>query len=378
MDINSTYKLGILLRSYDALHNWRALLLLIASCVIAGLIVTAGISGGGSNHSAALFIALFLVAMLVLAIGVNAAGLALVDQADGQAFRGFVPATFGGVGATVRVVGALLLLGLGFAVLLAILYVISRLGQIPHLQAVFGFLLAGPSVVVLALAYAVLLLGVPLIFVVIWQGEGLVHAILRAIDIVVSRPLTVFIHFVVLWVIVFPAAAFVFWLTIFASIPVDGMYLSQSSGLASGLGSWFTAQNGLGSLGGPLSLLREFGVGLGGASLSITIISLLAGAVVVLIYMLGLIYLFRSVSEGVGSEVSDMLRTKMADFKQKTEQRRARSSEAPVVPRAPPTTTPTISSSATPNQMAFCPQCRQTIAANDVFCGACGFALKQT
>ncbi len=382
MTVKTTNNLGVLLRSYEALHNWRALAMLAGSFVLGGLAIRGGAAAGMSSGSDAVMMLMSLLGTLILLVGMNASGLMLVDQAYDQPIRGFGPAFLGGVQSALSVIGLLILLGLGFAVVLLAAYLLSLLGRIPGVGGLFGFVLAGPLVVVVALAYAVLLLAGPLMIAAVWHGEGFLASLSRAVGIVAKRPLEVFMHFLVLGLLVFPAVAFIFAVVFVGSMFVGGFFASGGFG---GLGMGM----GVGGFGGMRGMEGvALGGGMGGAGLSIGLVWFLAWSVVSLIYVLGLIFVYRAVGEGVGSEASELVGQKLAQFKQKLDEYKPRA--APVAPppadaaqtTPPPADQPTaVQPSDAPVQpptaaAAHCPACGAAVQPDDVFCGSCGHKLK--
>lgn len=385
MTVKTTNNLGVLLRSYEALHNWRALAMLAGSFVLGGLAISGGAAAGMSSGSAAVSMLMGLLGAIIIVVGMNASGLMLVDQAYDQPIRGFAPAFLGGVQAALYVIGLLILLGLGFAVILLAAYLLSLFGRIPGIGGFLGFLLGGPLVVVVALAYAVLLLAGPLMIAAVWHGEGFIASLSRAVGIVTQRPLEVFMHFLVLGLLVFPAVAFIFAVVFVGSMFVGGFFAAGSFG---GMGV-----GGFGGMGG-LSGMRGMegvalgGAGMGGAGLSIGLVWFLAWSVVSLIYVLGMIFVYRAVSEGVESTGSEQIGQKLAQFKQKLDDYKPR--PAPVTPPPPPPAhpahpaptaespdpSPEPTSPAQAADTTHCPACGADVQPDDAFCGSCGHRLK--
>ncbi len=308
MTVKTTNNLGVLLRSYEALHNWRALAMLAGSFLLAGLAMMGGAAATASSGSYAVSMLMGLVGAIIAIIGINASGLMLVDQAYDQPVRGFGAAFLGGLQAALHAIAALILLGVGFAMVFVAAYLLSLLGRIPGIGGVFGFLLAGPSVVILALAYAVLVLAAPLMVAAIWHGEGLISSLSRAADIVIKKPLEVLMHFLVLGLVVLPAAVFIFGLVFGASTEMARMYA------AVGLGGFAPAE-GSGLM--QMLLAQMSSYGFGGAGISVGLVTFLAWSVVSLIYLLGLIFVYRAVNEGVGSEAAELVGQRLSQFKQK-------------------------------------------------------------
>jgi len=368
MTVKTMNNLGVLLRSYEALHNWRALVMLAGSFVLGGLVMSGGMVAGAGADSKAVAMLVGLIGVLIIVVGANASGLMLVDQAYDQPVRGFATAFLGGVQAALFVIGLMLLLALGFGVVMAVVFVLSLLGRIPGVGSIFGFLLGGPLVVVVAVALAVLLLSGPLMVAAVWHGEGFIASLSRAIGIVLRRPLEVFMHFLVLGLLVFPAVGFIFGLVAAGSMAVGSYFASGSFERFGGMG-------GMWGMGGMMS------GGFGGAGVSISLVWFLAWAVVSLIYVLGCIFVYRAVGEGVGSEAADLLGQKLAQFMQKLDDNGPRPVAPPAAP-APAAPAPADSAAVAPapaptaTSAGHCPACGAAVGGDDVFCGHCGHKLK--
>jgi hypothetical protein len=342
MTEKATGNVSLLMRCYEAMHNWQALTMLAGGVVIGmGLMFTAGMMAAKMGFVVGLLLS--LIALLVYLAGINGAGLLLVDQADGRQGRGFVAAFFGGLGATLNTFLATLLLLAGLLVVLVALYLLSLLGKIPGIGPLFAFLFAGPGAVVLMFCYGVLAIGIPLLMVAVWRGHGVLGSLGRAVDIVLKRPLVALLHFVMLWLIVAPVAIFALILLAAAS----GLSISMYS---SGFGSNFG--------GGLEYALMSSMQGMGAASVSVGIVFAVVLALFVLVGMFGYIMVYDSLSADVTSTVEGRLRGSFDQLKQKVEQHRPQA-----VGSAPVTT-----ASAAPT----CKACGARMNAGDQFCGECG------
>ncbi len=375
MTVKTTDNLSVLLRSYEALHNWRALVMLAITFIIGGLALMGGAAATARSGTETVSILMGLLGAIIALVGANASGLMLVDQAYDQPVRGFGAAFFGGMQAALYVLGGIILLGLAFAAVLVVVFVLSLLGRIPSVGGIFAFLLGGPSVVVVALADAVLVLAGPLIVAAIWHGERLFASVARAADIVIKKPLDVLLYFLVLALIMVPAIVFIFGVVFGASGVVGGMYAHA------GLG-----QFNRDSAGGIRMFMDTMDAnGLTGAAISIAMVVFLACSVVTLIYLLGVIFVYRAVSEGVESEATDRVGQRLAQLKQKLDEYKSRAAITP-----PPAAPSSASAASAPSpddsgqggisasagaQVEHCPACGAVVAADDAYCGQCGQKL---
>lgn len=361
--------LGLLLRCYEGLRNWHALVMLVVGFVVAALlmalnaVIASKLAFDHQMLAAGMGLLLAIISLLVLLAGVNGSGLILVDQADGRASRGFGAAFFGGLGVTLQSILCLIILGVGLLVVVLVLWALSFLGHIPGIGGVFAFLLAGPTMLVLAFCYAVLAFGVALMFVALWRGNGITGSIGRALDVVLKRPLDTVLHFIVLALLIVPIGVFV------AGVMFGGAALTgvmYGTGSAFGGGSSFDGGPfGGGSFGGgPLSMLMSsFGGGsMGAVMVSIGVVFVAVWALFVLIQMLGTILIFDSLAAETAAGSADFLRRKAQQMKAKVEEYRP---QTPPVQAPPPAAAPRV---------ARCVSCNAPLAPGDKFCGECGSA----
>lgn len=324
MTTKTQNNLGVLLRSYEALYNWRALSMLAGSFVLGGLIISAGVAAAQTMPLMVGLTTLF--GGILIIVGVSASGLMLIDQAYDQPIRDFSTAFFGGIRSTLYIIGLFILLGLGFAVVVLAAYLLSLLGRIPSIGGLFDFLLAGPLTAVVALAYVVLVLSGPLMIVTVWHGEGFIDALSHVVSIVIKRPLEVFLHFLVLGLVVSPAVAFMYGAVFFGSMIVGSFFASGAFGTIMGaignLSSFaghggMNSYGGYGGMGGYGNAIENAANGFAAASISINLVWFLASSLACLIFVLGTIFVYRSVSEGMDPETSEAVGQKLEQFKQK-------------------------------------------------------------
>ncbi len=365
MSENTANNLGALLRSFEGMRNWRALVLMIGGVVSAALVLYGGFNVVAHIDSVAISLIVEvitgLLALLLFLSGLNGAGLLLVDQVDQQSYRNLAQAFFGGIGCTLWAVLASILLAVALLVLWVALAALTFLDRIPGIGPFFAFLLSGPTAVVFAFCFVFTTLGVPLVYVSIWRGHNAIGAIGRAVDIVVQRPLETFIHFLVLWLIVFSATAFasgmLFWggavtISMHAIVGV-GSNLADIGGYGSGYGM------GGGALGMLSGVTGNF-MSIGAAGFSIVLMYLVLFALLQLISLAGSILVHDSLSAVVDATSASRMRAGLQDFKRKIDESRPRA--------APP-------AQSSPPAAQRCPTCGAAVASGDVFCGSCGHRM---
>lgn len=362
MSETTANNLGALLRSFEGMRNWRALVLMIGGVVCAALVLYGGFNVIAHVDSTVMGLIVSvitgLLALLLFLTGLNGAGLLLVDQVDQQPCRSFAQAFFGGMGCTLWAALASILLAVALLVLWVVLAALTFLDRIPGIGPFFAFLLSGPTAVIFAFCFVFLALGVPLIYVAIWRGHNAIGAIGRAVDIVVRRPLETFVHFLVLWLIAFSATAFAFSMLFWGGAVTISMHaiVGVGSNLAD-MGGYGTGYGmGDGALGMLSGAVGNF-VSLGAAGISIGLIYLVLFALLQLIYLAGSILVHDSLGAGVDAASASRMRAGLQNFKRKIDESRPRA--------AAPAQSP-------PPMARRCPSCGAAVASGDVFCGSCG------
>lgn len=348
--------IGLLVRCYEGMRNWRAFALLAIAMVCCFLLAALAVT---LTMSAGVLVAgvLMLVALVVYLAGINGAGLLLLDQADGRSPRGLGAAFVGGLHGTWTSFLAFVLLGVGMLCVFLAMYLLSFLTKIPGVGSFFAFLLAGPGAIVLAFCYGLLAIGTPLMLVAVWRGAGVLGAIGRAVDIVVKRPLDALLHFVVLAILVLPVAAFVMGLlattsTVSVSI-FSGSSFSNPVGMlgsSSGFNPYVTSS--------PLDGIMSHFQSAGAAAASVGVVMLVLIALFVLVGMFGYIMIHDSLGAGLDSKAEERLRGGVSQIKRKLEEHKPQASAAqPVVAAATART---------------CSHCGTGLQGDDRFCGDCG------
>ncbi len=282
--------LSTLLKSLEALRNARALALLAATSALAGFLIMIGASATGRSGDPFGLVFAILLATIVALIGINATGLVLLDQVDGQAGRDILGAILDGVRAALSVAGALIVLAAAFAVIVLAAYLLSWPALIPGIGGLFALLLAGPTLAATALACALLAFVGPLILVAVWHGDDGMPALLRALAILVKRPFAVFLRFLVLGIILIPVALLLDGALTVAGGLVSGFYRSDLLGRTPALAHAGVHWNVLTGTGAS---------GLTGAGVSMSLVWYLSFSLIGVVCLLGSIFVYRAVSEGV-------------------------------------------------------------------------------
>ena len=175
--------MDLLLRSGDALRNWRALLTLAGAGVSALMVMMASAVTG---HAGVIFVGV-LLAYAMVSIGISASGVLLMDQALNLTPRRIRVALVDGARAAMRLF-AILLIGLTGA-LVAVLAValLVLICKIPGLGGVLYAVVLPASVLLLAFVYAGLYFVLALAGAAVWSGATLRQALSALVAVVTHR-----------------------------------------------------------------------------------------------------------------------------------------------------------------------------------------------
>ena len=414
-----------LFQAVRGLRNGRAVIAMLA-CTFVGVIVASlllAMSGALGAFAGLLALIAWTVA---IGTGFNAAGLLQMDDARGLSPRSVIDALAQGL----LCIPKLIVLGLAFiAVEIAVFLVIALLlviCKIPYLGAVLFVVVFPVSVVAAGTTIAALFLCAALSLPAIWQGAGITRALAQTAAILRSRLVETVLLLVFVGFLCVAVATIVFGVLSLGLFPTLGLSMAIVGFGGFGPEAMMTMSSAYG--GGAHAMA---GV-IGGALLWAVAASLLAQ-----VYLLGLSMVYLRVTDGLDLTAAEAsLRATLDDAKRRAAQLGEKAREAtqpsPVDPVAPlarpaptpvavpmpaapmtdldpttrgpdialpidapaPSPAPTPSSygatppwAAPPAQVPLpaaaplppattCPQCLSAVAADDVFCGVCGYRLK--
>lgn len=358
--------MDLLLRSGEALRNWRALATLVGTGVATSVIFMAFASSGNG-------FLIFLGALLgyiIVSIGISATGILLMDQALNMTPRSISAALVDGLFAAMRLFVIMLI---GFAVALVAVLVVAVLVVICKIPGVGGFfyaLVLPTGVLALAFIYAGLYFVFSLAGAAVWSGASIRQAV-SALYLIVTRRLVesalgVIVHSLLLLMVGGIIVAFVM-----AGV---GVVLGLSAGI---LGS----QIGMPSLSMVFGGSNVAGVVYGGM-FGFGILFALVGAVLFSMAILGLnrLYLHLTANLDLASAEAELAgrmeaakeraRAMQEEARRRAEEMRQRAQQAS------PVAAPAMVAAAPVMAAPTCPRCSDAIAPDDVFCGGCGHRLK--
>ncbi len=392
-----------LLRATEALRNWQAVGVLIATALGAGLLLFLGTMLAARLDTLLLSGLAGFLALLFFPVGLSAAGLLLMDQARGLPVRSLRAALLGGGPAALRIL-AVALAGLALVLLFYVLMaLVLFLCKLPFL----GPLLYGLSLPLLVLMAGMLFfslyVALSMAGPVVWSGADIRGAVAMLWQIATQRLVELLISMLLLSLLLALVGGVLgsilgvgYSFVLGMSVPILGNQVASAFG-----GMWGMGMPGAG-LGGGMAYMMAAGFG------SLVIFALVGGALLAMAVMgLNLIYL--RVAADLDPGAADQLiggslaaLGRKAQELQEAARRRAGAGSAPataeaapgVAPEATPeatpevgpaAVTPAIAESASPSLPAAdaasgplpCSRCQAPVGRDDRYCGECGHKLRE-
>lgn len=361
-------------QSIAGLRNYRAAVAMM-SCFVAGILLAGLVALAFGQPSAGRFAVSGLIAAVFFFTGVHAAGVLLMDQARNVELRSLTDALVYGllcVPKTIALVIGLVLASIVVYIVLAALFFVCK---IPGLGPVLFTLVFPLAVLVAGLTTTALMLAFQLALSAFWDGASISGALASTFTILRRRLVEAVLLFLVEVVIAGVVFLFVVGVLLFGFWPALGMSVSIL---------------GVHNLGDMSSGMASFMYGAGGYALAGAMGSGILWALVLTLQMqvalLGANIVYLRLSEGLDSSAVesamkarlDEARRKAAEMGQKAKEAadraRQQAEQAMAERRA---VVASQAADVTPAVSSACPQCKAAMSPVDVFCGNCGYKLKQ-
>lgn len=360
--------LDLLLRSGEALRNWRALATLVATGV-AAIVVLMALASAGKPF---LHFIGALLAGLVASVGISATGIQLMDQALGNPPGAIGAAVVDGAFAALRL---FVLALMGIAVAVAAIIVVSILLLVCKIPGVGGLLYAvvlPVSVLTMAFIYASLYFMASLAGPAVWSGATLRQAAAALYMVIKNRLVeaalgVILLSFLMAFIGVLIGAFVGGGTTIVAGLSIGILGSSLDMG---GLGMILGAMGRMGGMGG-----NGGGTLFYGAMFGFGILAALIGAVLSCMILLGINRLYLHLTADLDLASADAaLAQGLEQAKQRAaemqEEARRRAEEMRQRSQPAPAAAPGAAAAA-----LVCPACQGAIVAGDKFCENCGHKL---
>ena len=368
-----------LLSAVDAVRNWRAAVLLLGSLLTAGLLVSlAGVVSFQIHPALGAVFALLAVA--VFFYGANAAGIMLMDEAQGSPSRPVLAAVLTALSIGHRFIFVMLLVSLVYVVGLLAMALLLLLCKIPGLGALLFAFVFPVCVVMSGIAifagYAVI---GPLAGPAVWSGSTTMQALSRLAAIARQRIVVVVLSMLVLLLICGFVGSLIAGVMFTGTLITGGM----SAGIIGVSGMDLSSVMGMGNMSG-------YGGGRGsdGSSGHVAagafgwgVVLAVAFTLPLLVYLRGCCQLYLANIQGVDAEgIEQQLREKYDAAKRGASEIKAKGEAmaAQQAQRLEKTATSSLvpAQASEPNaSQAKCAVCSTPCLPGDVFCGGCGNKL---
>ncbi len=323
-----------LFQAINGLRNRRALVALIG-CTVGGVLVGGLLLAMAGTLGMLAGLLAFLVYVVAVGTGVNAAGLLHMDSARGLSPRSTVDALIAGlmcIPKLIVLVIALFLVELAVFLVIALVLVVCK---IPFLGPLLFTVVFPASVVVAGVAFFGVFLCMVLSLPAIWQGATIMRALAQTLAIARTRLVEALLLLVFVWMLSFAVALIIF--------SVLGAGLIPTLGLSGSIVGF----SGMGGLGSVMGMAQGFGGGGAGHAIAgligLSILWAIAASLVFQVYLLGLCLVYLRVTEGldVGATEAalrqklDEAKRRAADLGDKARSAANRDSTTPGAPTTP-------------------------------------------
>ncbi|MDE2434369.1 MAG: zinc ribbon domain-containing protein [Burkholderiales bacterium] len=370
----ASFNPAYLIRSTEALTQWRPLLLNFLSLMLAGMVASLGATfalKSGSDVGRLMALVMFLLAFMITAAGFSGAGVMLMDRAKRIPARSMVDAIVFGFLCLPKFLGfllVLLLVGLVATLVAAIVYAVCK---IPGLGALLLFF-AHPVLVLIAaiLFIAIVWAVIPMFTPAVWDGRSFKESLSVVFVAARNRLFQVIMSLIALYCIVAIIGAVVFgglFVGLSSMTAIAAMLMSDV--LNTGLGSFFALfMSGGGEVSGQAyAFMASSGIIFG-----------VAGALMAQVFIMGVNLVYLQMADGLDlSETQAKLDQHIELARQKAKAAQARAIEA--AERARQQRPASVEAAQQPPAVipnSDCPKCGGSVAPDDLFCGGCGHKLK--
>lgn len=367
---------GSLLDSIDAIRNWRAVLLLLATLVATALVIALGGLLAGVSWA---FVALFaLLGYAVLFYGANAAGMMLMDEAKGHASRPAMAAVMASLATSHRLILVFLLLGLVYLGAFLVLAIVLFICKIPFLGPVLYAVVFPVSVVIAGIAvFALPTVVFPLSAPSIWSGATTMQCISQLLAIARKRLLLVLLLMIAVAFIA-GIVGFLIGAILFSGVAVTMLASVPILGGGAGMGGLMGGMAGGGFGGGMGTGMGSFAGHAAAAAIGGGMLFAVAFTLPGMVYLRGACAVYLRALEGLDLAAEQAAvdeKIAAARARAREVQRQAQAAAQQYANRPATSVPPPVPQAPAPAALA-CPNCKVAVLPTDAFCGECGFKLQ--
>lgn len=378
--------LSTVLRAAEALKNWKAVVMLGGTFLVASIItmlggyITASLMQSSPGMAAVSGFTFALFTFAFSSAGVSGVGIMLMDQAQGIEVRGLLDAFIAGLFCVLKIILVSLIDGAFLLVFLMISAVLIFACKIPGVGPVLYTIVYPLLVLIWGVAtVATILVIIPMTLPAIWEGNSIKGIYIRLLAFAQQRFMDITLALIVLAIMTGLLSSFVG--VAYSSGTTMTTLISASilKSSAGGAGMAGLYQNLMGMFAG------EFGSSSGymtAAMIGGGMLFLVMLAFPFLVYLFGINLVYLGAMEGLdlaGAESS--INKKIAETKRRAEEAKARAEAAGQRAREMAEQRKAKQQEATVPQSGesletACPECGVIITDDDLFCAECGHKLK--
>ncbi|MCB1956544.1 MAG: zinc ribbon domain-containing protein [Rhodocyclaceae bacterium] len=356
----SAGRYAAVVRALEGVRNRQALTVMLAGFLLVAILIGLGSGLAAWAGSPLLAVVVNLLAAILAASIVNAAGLALMDAARDQSERGFIQLIARGGSCFARFLAIVVLALVSFGLYLLLAAALLWLCKLPFLGPVLLTILVPALVLGAALLLLVLTVAVSMLAPSLWAGNSIRAAVRELLDIAGHRPLEVLVSMILLGILIGLIGS------------VASLFILAGSTTVGGLAAGILAapMGELGGLDGSALPIPNPALAVAGSIGFMLVFALLSGVLGV-IQMNGLCHIYLQAREAIATAGGG------ATPDDQPKRRRVQVVAAAPDPweELPTTQAPSSAEPAAVASGDHCPACAAVIGAEDRFCGECGQRL---
>jgi hypothetical protein len=213
---------GSMIRAVDAVTDFKALRVELAAAAAGVLVLAVFAAIAASTGAVSAFAFGYLLFLLCVGTGFNAAGVVLMDETAGAPPRPFVDALLAGVFALLKAIVVFVLAGVAVLLVIAAVAVLLWICRIPGIGPILFFFVFPASALVLGIAFVALAFVLaPVALPALWSGQGIMAALARVAIAVRKRLVAVLVRGLVLALLLM-LASMLLWFAVVSGLVTTG------------------------------------------------------------------------------------------------------------------------------------------------------------
>lgn len=213
---------GSMVGAVDAVTDFKALRVELAAAATGVLVLALFASIAAKSGSYGAFAFGYLLFLVCLGTGFNAAGVVLMDESAGAAPRPFFDALLAGVFAWLKSIVVFLVAGIGVLIVFAVVAILLWICKIPGVGPILYFFVFPAAALALGVCFVALAFVLaPVALPALWSGQGIGGALARVAIAIRKRLVAVLVRGLVL-ALLLTIASLLIWFAVISGLVATG------------------------------------------------------------------------------------------------------------------------------------------------------------